>query len=235
MYDTKVRIRAVVFDMDGLMLDTEPLYRAAWKRACAEFGHTLSDAAYTRLIGRVRADAEQLLSEEFGPDFHLNAFRTASRRHEQATLEAGPVTKKPGLDDLIAFLESRRVLKAVATSTEHKIARNLLHRTDLLGRFDAVVGGDEVANGKPSPDLFRLAASRLGVSDTQCLVLEDSAAGVTAANSAGMHVFLVPDIDSIPPAVESLADGSFESLSNVTQYLKSKMSGPIDNRGRLSL
>lgn len=215
-------IEAVIFDMDGLILDTEPLYRAAWQQASAAFGYNLSDLLYSRLIGRTRADAENLLLEEFGIAFPLVAFRTSCRKWETKELASGAVTKH-GLNDLLTLLESRHVRKAVATSTERPIAISLLESAGVLNRFDAVTTGDEVTNGKPSPDLFLLAASRLGVVHTTCLVLEDAAPGVIAAHSAGMQVFIVPDQLPLPPSIERLASGVFNSLEAVAQHLEAAL------------
>jgi HAD superfamily hydrolase (TIGR01509 family) len=213
-------IHAVIFDMDGLILDTEPLYRAAWQQAAAECGYVLPDVLYSRLAGQKRADAELLLREEFGLAFPLETFRTACHKFEASVLASGPVPKKPGLDELLAFLDSRHIRKAVATSTERETTVTHLAAAELLGRFDAVTTGDEVANGKPSPDLFLLAARRLGAGNQACLVLEDSEPGVIAAHRAGMHVYLVPDM--LPPSSTAvdLASRTFDSLSAVARYLK---------------
>jgi HAD superfamily hydrolase (TIGR01509 family) len=217
-------IDAVIFDMDGLMLDTEPLYRSAWDQAAAECGYVLPDVLYSRMIGRTRVDGERMLLEEFGLTFPLVAFRRACQSYEAAALAAGPLRKKQGLDELLAFLDSRGLPAAVATSTERQVAMPLLATAGLLSRFEAVAAGDEVANGKPSPDLFRLAASRLGVGHSACLVLEDAAPGVIAAHRAGMHVFIVPDLSPPPPEVERLANGTFDSLVSVAQYLELSVS-----------
>ncbi len=220
MYHTRMPIRAVIFDMDGLMLDTEPLYREAWKRACAECGYVLSDATYADLIGRNLADTEKILRKRFGSAFRWDVLRDACRKHEEAIFTPGAIAPKPGLAGLLAFLESRGIPKAVATSTDRKTASTLLESAGLIDRFAALAGGDEVANGKPSPDLFLLAAHRLGVRPADCLVLEDAEPGVIAAHRAGMRIFVVPDILSPSPATERLAHGIFHSLSGVTEHLQ---------------
>ncbi len=213
-------IRGVIFDMDGLMLDTEPLYRASWRQAALECGYDLTEAIHDRFVGRNRKDSEQVLVDTFGPEFPLEKFRATVRQCEDRAF-SGPVSKKPGLEQLLSFLEARQVPKAVATSTDRRIALHLLAATELLGRFSAVATGDEVANGKPSPDLFLLAAERLGVEPAACLVLEDSDTGVAAAHRAGMGVYIVPDL--LPPsaAAEGMAQGTFRSLSDVAQHLES--------------
>src|ERR1700739_565246 len=110
-----MRIKAVIFDMDGLMLDSEPLYRAACQQAAAKCGYTISDAFHSRLIGRNTADTEKLLSDQFGPGFPMDTFRDTYQKLKAAFV-SGPLPKKHGLDELLALLDSRRVPKAVATS-----------------------------------------------------------------------------------------------------------------------
>jgi HAD superfamily hydrolase (TIGR01509 family) len=213
-------ICAVIFDMDGLMLDTEPIYKLAWQRAASECGYPISEEFWFKLIGRTRVNGENILRGAFGPDFPLETFRAACHRCEAAAFAEGPPAKKPGLDDLLALLDSRGVPKAVATSTERPQAKAQLGGLDLWDRFKVIATGDDVVNGKPAPDLFLLAAHRLGIEPSQCLVLEDSEAGVTAAHRAGMQVYVVPDLKPPSPAVEELTQGRFESLAAVEEKLR---------------
>ena len=125
-----------------------------------------------------------------------------------------------GLDELLALLDSRGLPKAVATSTERRLAAAQLGGLGLLERFNVIATGDEVRNGKPAPDLFLLAAHRLGMKPSQCLVLEDSEAGVVAAHRAGMQVYVVPDLKPPSRAVEELTQGRFESLIAVERRLR---------------
>jgi beta-phosphoglucomutase-like phosphatase (HAD superfamily) len=210
-------IQGVIFDMDGLMLDTEPAYRVAWQQASAECGYDLPDALYFTLVGRSRIESEQALVDALGPEFPLHAFRAACLRREADVFDTTPPLKKPGLDELLDWLDSLGVVKAVATSTVGQTAITQLAAAGLLDRFDVVATGDEVTNGKPAPDLFLLAAQRLGIEPVHCLVLEDAEAGVIAAHRAGMMVFMVPDLKPPSPEVKSLANGVFESLSAVAR------------------
>lgn len=130
----------------------------------------------------------------------------------------------------MAILDPRRIPKAVATSSERKIAIALLSRTNLLNRFEAVATGDEVAKGKPSPELFLLVASRLGIEPAACLVLEDSESGVIAAHGANMPVFFVPERNPTPTAGR-LANGTFDSLAAVADHLKVASLGSAQLRG----
>lgn len=218
-------IQAVIFDMDGLLLDTEPLYRAAWQQASQVCGRMLSDAVYARLLGRNRADAERMLAQEFGEGFALEHFRTVCKQFEAAEFAKGPIPKKNGVHELMTLLESRHIPKAVATSTERARALPNLAASGLLERFGAVATGDEVAKGKPAPDLFLLAAQRLGVANSGCLVIEDAEPGVRAARSAGMSVYIVPDMITPSPEAKKLANGTFESLRNVARHLGLELNG----------
>lgn len=202
------------------MLDTEPLYRMAWKQASAECGYDLTDDIYKQLVGRSRKDGFEALVDAFGTEFPLQKFQDCVRKREANAFSSAPIAKKRGLDSLLAFLESRNIPKAVATSTERHKALGTLSSAGLLPRFETVVAGDEVARGKPFPDIFLLAAQRLGVDPTACLVLEDAESGVVAANAAGMQVYMVPDLVSPSLAVKRMAQGIFSSLADVARNLE---------------
>lgn len=224
-----MQIQAIIFDMDGLMLDTEPLYRMVWKRAAAACGYNLTDEIYRGLVGRGRIVAEQILSQTFGPGFPMEKFRKLSREDEVRAFSFDPIEKKPGLEELLSFVESRNLPKAVATSTERSIAIPLLARMGLLERFSVLATGDEVAKGKPHPDLFLLVARRLKVDPPQCLVLEDSEAGVMAASAAAMPVFMVPDLVEPSDKVRHAATGVFQSLGDVVENLKVRAFVPAEH------
>lgn len=213
-------IRAAIFDMDGLMLDTEPLYRTAWKQASAECGFDLTDEIYKQFVGRSRVDGFQSLVDTFGPQFRLQRFEAAVAKNESSAFLNTPLSKKPGLEALLRFLESRKIPTAVATSTEQRRALPMLKLAGLLNKFKAVVTSDEVARGKPFPDIFLAAAQRLGVEPGACLVLGDAESGVMAANKAGAHIYVVPDMVAPSDATKHLAHGIFASLHDVLKNLE---------------
>ena len=208
---------AIIFDMDGLMLDSEPIYRMAWQQAAGELGYHLDDAYYLRLVGRKNAEAEAEVVATFGPAFPLPAFRAHWTARWEAHVREHGLPAKPGLAELLDQLDTWAMPKAVATSTERTPALRSLG--GLARRFDALVTGDEVRAGKPAPDIFLLAAHRLGAEPRRCVVLEDAEAGIRAAHAAGMAPILVPDLQEPSPHVVALACRRCASLHEVRAVL----------------
>ena len=178
--------------MDGLMVDTEPLYKFAWQHAALELGYVVDDELYAQFVGRHTLACEALIVERHGHDFPLNRFRERWPAVWQSRVDQNGVQIKPGLDGLLEFIERHGLLVAVATSSEPMFVERTLQAAGLIGRFNAIVSGDEVARGKPEPDIYLEAARRLGVSPSDCVAFEDSEAGILAVNRAGMRGILVP-------------------------------------------
>ena len=211
-------MKAVIFDMDGLMFDTERLARDAWQRAMAEYGYALDDSVYLTAVGRTVDNACQVFVEALGPDLPIGDIEAAKARYLRDMLDAG-LPLKNGLLSLLDGLEELRTLTAVASSTARAEVERRLFRAGLRERFHATVGGDEVAHGKPAPDLFLLAGERLGVAPADCVVLEDSEAGIRAAAAAGMSPVMVPDLVEPSAAVRELARAVVPSLSEALKVL----------------
>jgi HAD superfamily hydrolase (TIGR01509 family) len=184
---------AVVFDMDGLLLDTEALYRTAIMGASAELGFPMDDELHLSLVG-CPLDANRLqLERAFGPAFPFEAYGT-TYRGKFAALAVDGIPTRPGAPELLAYLAEAGLPMAVATSTGRATALKHLAQAGFLDRFQAVVARDDVSRGKPDPEVFLTAAQRLGVEPGLCLALEDSHNGVRAASGAGMMTVMVPDL-----------------------------------------
>jgi HAD superfamily hydrolase (TIGR01509 family) len=210
-------LQAVIFDMDGLILDTEPIYRLAWQKAASELGCNLSDSMYLTLVGRSNSDAEAILLNTFGDRFFLPQFRMRWAQCWQEHVQKHGIAVKPGLSELLDLFDEYQIAKAVATSTSWDEA--MLSLGELVQCFDFIVTGDQVRRGKPAPDIYLLTATRLQVSAQGCLVLEDSEAGVKAACEAGMMTIMVPDL--MQPSEEMTAQvfGVCSSLHEVRELL----------------
>jgi HAD superfamily hydrolase (TIGR01509 family) len=183
---------AVVFDMDGLMLDSERVDRDIWRTLLGRRGYEFPDALHAALVGRRDADSEASLRAHYGESFPLAELRAEARAAWHAHLATDTVPHKDGLAELLGHLAAARLPVAIASSTGR--ARALAKLGPLAARFDALAFGDEVRAGKPAPDVFLLAAERLRVAPATCLALEDSPAGVAAAEAAGMTVIMIPDL-----------------------------------------
>jgi HAD superfamily hydrolase (TIGR01509 family) len=194
------RLSAVIFDMDGLMLDTERLAREAWYRTMREWGYDLAEETYLSVIGTTAARTRQVFREALGDDIPIEDMYAHKQRYVDQAIEQNRIPIKPGLIELLDQLDAWQMPRAVASSTARAMVLRKLGVTNLVHRFDVLVGGDEVTHGKPAPDIPLEAARRLGISPSECVVLEDSDNGVRAAHAAGMLTIMAPDLK--PPSDE---------------------------------
>ncbi len=187
------RYAAVIFDMDGLLLDTERVVLRGFEAACDELGCVVGFDVFARMIGRNYRSSRPILEEALAGQVAIETFEAVCRRHVQAIFEDG-VPVKSGVIDLLARLREIDMPMAVATSTETARAREKLKKAELLEAFQHVVGGDQVERSKPDPDIYLEAARRLSANPAASVSLEDSENGVRAAHAAGMTVIQVPDL-----------------------------------------
>jgi HAD superfamily hydrolase (TIGR01509 family) len=213
-------LSAIIFDMDGLMLDTERINQIAWRRAAAEWGYTFPDEVYLAAVGRTVRDTKALFRRTFGPDFPFEAMYQRKQGYADAYIGEQGLPLKPGLLELLDLVEGLSLAKAIATSTVRSQALKKLTMVGLINRFEILVCGDEIPRGKPAPDIFLAAAERLQVSAAGCLVLEDSEAGIRAAHAAGMQSIMIPDMKQPTPEIASLAYKVLPSLAEVGVLLR---------------
>jgi HAD superfamily hydrolase (TIGR01509 family) len=186
------RRRAIVFDLDGLMVDTEPLSHLAWARMMAAFDQVLDDATYNRMIGRRIEVSAQIVLETF--PIPLTVAEIIDRKEAIFhNIRAKGVPAMPGLMKLQREIARQKIPWAVATASPRQHAMIILEQLGLAASCGAIAAGDEVPLGKPAPDVYLLASDRLGVPPDQCLALEDSAPGCHAALAAGMRVVAIPN------------------------------------------
>ena len=201
------------------MLDTEPLYQAAWQRAAAALGYALDDEFYLTLIGTPTQDALKKVGAYFGPAFPLQRFTKLGADHWYRQVEERGIDTKPGLLPLLNQLEAATIPKAVATSSSAKQAAETLKAGGVADRFAHIVTSDQVALGKPAPDLYLEAAHRLELPPAACIALEDSEAGVQSAHTAGMTVLMVPDLKAPSPQAGAQAYKILPSLHQAASLI----------------
>jgi HAD superfamily hydrolase (TIGR01509 family) len=194
---------AVIFDMDGLMFDTENLTIPLWEVAGKPFGYNLTREIILRTVGISGERAQQLLLEEFGSDFPYEAIRDEFRVLVSKEIEKKGVPKKPGLMYLLDRLRAANIPLGVATSTRSPRAIDLLEKAGILDRFKALTCGEDIINGKPAPDIFLLAAKKLGQPPCNCVGFEDSTAGLIGLHAAGIRSVYIKDV--LDPPAEVLA------------------------------
>ena len=211
-------VQAVVFDMDGLLIDSEVLVRAGVRRAAARLGHDFPDALYASTMGC--SDTVYLASvrEHFGPDFPMQAYLEAEAAEIAASL-AGGVALKAGVVELIDHIDRLGLPSAVATSSSRASAEKHLGQHGLWDRFRTVVAREDVTRHKPHPAPYLEAARRLGVAPTACLALEDSHNGVRAAHAAGMMTVMAPDLLHATEEMQGLCLHIVEDLHAVRGLL----------------
>ena len=184
----------VVFDMDGILIDSEPLFRMAAQRAADELGYVLADETYESWMGLPPQAVEAGVRASFGTEFPMDEFRARFHTVWRTHTDRHGVPAQPGMRDLLASLHARGVPFGVATSTQREQAERSLALAGLAPYIDVLVAGNEVAAGKPAPDIFLRAATAIGVTPERCIALEDSAVGVRAAAGARMLTIMVPDL-----------------------------------------
>lgn len=217
---------AVIFDLDGLLADTEPLWSESARVLLARRGRSYDPGLKTLFMGRQPAEVARIMKEHYGlqgPVEELLAERLDLLEQLYAT---GPVTPMPGAVELVAALEAEAVPMAVASGSPGYLVQTVLGALGLHQQLPVALGSDEVDRGKPAPDLFLLAAGRLGVEADRCVVLEDAPAGVQAALAAGMACVAVPGPDV--PAGE-LADAHL-TVSCLTELTPAILARVVNTR-----
>lgn len=213
-------VKAVIFDVDGTLLDTERIYMKAWKEAAAEMGYVMPDSLLQKTRAVDTKIAAKIFEEEIGNGFSYQAVRPVRVRIAEEIIKRESPILKPGVPELLAFLKEKGIHMAVASSTNTKTTKEHLASSEILDHFEAVVGGDQVVNGKPRPDIFLRAAELLGVEPECCVVVEDSPAGIRAGHAAGMKTVLVPDQAAITDEIVAISDKVLKSLVEMVAYLE---------------
>jgi len=211
--------KLAIFDMDGLMLDTEPLALAGWQIAARELDVAIPEELARSVIGFNRDLSKATMLKALGQDFDFERAIVLLQESVDKRFEELGVPKKPGLLELFDKLDALGIKKAVATSTAYERARRKLTMAGIAHRFEVIIGGDMVARSKPAPDIFLKAAEACGIAPVDCIVLEDSNPGAEGGYMAGMRVIVVPDLVQPTDLTRERAFAVVDSLYDVCEML----------------
>jgi HAD superfamily hydrolase (TIGR01509 family) len=213
-------MKAVFFDLDGLLLDTERIAISTFVGSCREFGFDPDLQVYYKCIGTTFSRVKEILTDGYGETFPLDAIAEVwSKKFYEETSDK-PIPLKTGALSLLQYLEKEKFKQAVVTSTDQESARRWLANTGVLHFFDFVVGGDQTSKAKPNPEIYLMACHKLDEKPLNCLALEDSDNGVLSAVNAGLVVIQVPDLVQPSADVRALGHRIAKSLAEVQEILR---------------
>ena len=210
----------VIFDMDGLIFDTERIYYKAWQESAAAYGYHISWEIYTQIVARNNRYIEKVLKEILGEALPYDAICERKRAISDRMIAEEGITKKEGLLELLDYLEQQGIKKAVATSSMREKALNYLELGEIKERFDWIICGSDVEESKPNPEIFLKVATHFGIEPKNCMVLEDSRLGIQAAKAAGMTGIFIPDLVQADEEILGNASGQVTSLKEVITLLE---------------
>ena len=209
-----MKIKGVISDMDGVMLDSEKLYVRFWCEAGQFYGFPFERKHALGIRSMARPFAIERLQGWFGDSFDYDTVRNKRIELMNAYVEKHGIEAKPDAEKLLSYLKQKGIAVALATATPKDRAEEYLRRVGLLQYFDEVVSARMVKNGKPAPDIYLFAAEKLGLKPEECMALEDSQNGIRSANTAGCKTVMVPDLDGptgeIMPLLYDVADGLWD-------------------------
>lgn len=221
---TQLEIQGIVFDVDGVLFDTERLTHQTWKAVSREMGWPQVGEAYLEFVGQNRTDIFRKMVELFGEEFPKETFMKVCSAYSQARMEREGVPMKPGVREILAFLKERGVPAALATSTGRPRTERRMEMTGLGPYFSAIITGDQVEHSKPDPEIYLLACQALGTDPEHTIAVEDSRNGILSASRAGMQVIMVPDMIPPTPELESLLFRRCGDLLEVRELLSQILS-----------
>lgn len=219
LYKKINQIEGVLFDMDGIVLDTEKLYARFWQEAAVALGYpmTWEQALGMRSLSRVAGQAK--LESYFGPGISIEAVRAKRIELMDRYIDENGVEAKQGIGELLDYLDEQGIPRAITTSSPLERVERYLKPLGLLERFDKICTGYDVAKGKPEPDIYLYGAASIGIAPEHCLALEDSPAGVLSAFRAGCVTVMVPDMDHPDAETQPRLHAVADSLADVISLL----------------
>ncbi len=216
-------ISAVIFDMDGVIFDSERLVIECWKVVAEKYGIENIEEACFECLGINAALTKELMKKRYGETFPYDVYKKEMSAIFHSRAAGGKLPQKKGIKELLTFLKENQIPTAVASSTRREVVMRELEEGGLLPYFDRVICGDMVERSKPEPDIFLKACESLSIDATEAYAIEDSYNGIRAAFRAGMKPIMVPDLAEPTEEMEKLACCILPSLFEVMEYLNGKL------------
>lgn len=213
-------IKAVIFDMDGTVLDTEKIYTRFWKVAIEESGYKISDEDLLGLRSLGAEYAEDYFHKVLGPDADQASIRKLRRIRMKEYTDTHPIETKPGIHETLEKLREKNIMTAIATASVLERSIGFLKEAGLEGKFDRVLTTSMVKHGKPQPDVYLYACEQLGVKPEEAIAVEDADNGVRSAYRAGCNVVMVPDLTWPEDEIKDMLIGVAEDLTGVLKYVE---------------
>lgn len=218
--EKETALKTVVFDMDGVLFDTEALVLSCWKLVGEKYGLKDIEEAFRRCIGTNSAQTRKIVCDFWGEALDYEKFRREASYVFRRKVDAHGIPVKRGARELLSYLKVNGYRTGLATSTRRQAAEQELEQAGLLRFFPVIVGGDMVTHSKPHPEIYFRACRELGVDPSQAFAIEDSYHGVRSAHAAGMRVFMVPDLIEPDEEMAELAYQIVPSLMGVLGYFQ---------------
>ena len=210
-------LKGAIFDHDGLMFDTEKVWQKNWDIVADELGITLPDSFRREICGTSGQLMIDTIARYFiGADPHYIKTRVSDGVHQDCAKHLDP---KPGLDKILEFFHKQGIPMAVASSSPIELLHNNLRNAGIDHYFDVVVSGQQIEHGKPAPDIFLLAAEKLGIDPKECYVFEDAYNGVRAGVAAGCYTIMIPDMLQPNEEMKKIASAIYHDLGEAADNL----------------
>lgn len=212
-------IKAVIFDLDGTLIDTEKIYRKVWPLAVADLGYKMEDWQFLAMRSLGRPFAPLKFKEWFGEEFDYIEARRIRKTYFDAYISEHGISRKQGAIELLEYLKSKGITTAIATATDLTRAAEYMEMTGINGYFDKVISATDAKEGKPSPDVYLNACKVLGLNPNECVAVEDAPNGIKSASSAGLKVIMVPDQSGLEEELEPLIYACVDSLDKICDII----------------
>lgn len=213
-------IKAVIFDLDGTLIDTEKYYRINWPKAFEHFGYKMSDEQYLSIRSLGKPFIYETLKNFSGdPDFDYDSVVAYRTKLMEESLNQNGIELKKGASELLSFLKNKGITIAIATASPVERARTYLEKTGIQNYFDRIISARNMKEGKPSPDVYQFAVKELGLTAEECIAVEDSPNGVLSASRASLKVIMVPDLTPADSDLKKTLFAQVESLDKIISLI----------------